>query len=153
MNSRWRRFDLLLFAALAQPVAAVAAAVAGQVVAIPMGRWRSTVTTVFAVLFVAVLVVTVLVVPVLVVAIPMGRWRSTVTTVFAVLFVAVLVVAVLVIAIPTSRWRSTVTAVTAVAGSVNWPLARRRLGFRDGLWMFFAYTTFARPNWDANSWW
>ena len=59
------------------------------------------------------------------------------------------------ISVPTGRRRSTMTAVTplcdGVAGSFNWTLAWR-FGFRDIFWVFFAYKTFARPNWDANSW-
>ena len=48
INSRCRRFDLLLFAFLAQYVTAMTTVVAVQVVAIPTGHWRSTVTTVTA---------------------------------------------------------------------------------------------------------
>ena len=49
INSRCRRFDLLLFAVLVQSVAAMTAGVTVQVVAISTGRWRSTMTTVTAV--------------------------------------------------------------------------------------------------------
>ena len=49
INSRCCRFDLLLFAVLAQSVAAMAAVVAVQVVTIPTGCCRSTVTAVTAV--------------------------------------------------------------------------------------------------------
>ena len=50
INSRCRRFDLLLFAVLAQSVAAtVTAVVAVQVVAVPTGRCRLTVTAVVSV--------------------------------------------------------------------------------------------------------
>ena len=44
INSRCRHFDLLLFAVLAQYVAAMTAVVAARVVAVPAGRLQSTVT-------------------------------------------------------------------------------------------------------------
>ena len=46
INSRCRRFDLLLVAVLAKSAVAMTAVVAVQVVAFPTGRWRLTVTAV-----------------------------------------------------------------------------------------------------------
>ena len=61
------------------------------------------------------------------------------------------VVAIQIVAVPTFRWRSTNTSIIAlfrrvasdqpwpIACSFNWQLARK-LGFRDGFWVFFTYT-------------
>ena len=67
INSRCRCFYLLLFAVLAQPVAAMTTVVAVQVVAVMTGRWRSTVTAVIAAHVVAVVA---------------GRWQTAVAVSF-----------------------------------------------------------------------
>ena len=129
-----RCFDVLLFGSICRPMTAVVAiqVVAIRVIAVPTGRWRSTVTAIVAVppgrwRFTVTAVV----------AVPTGRWRSTVTAVV----IAQVVAGPLAInhdhsyhPFLTGCWRSTVTAVTAVTGSFNGTLVPR-LGFRE----FFAY--------------